>query len=132
MSDDVIRWQSDAQHCFGWLSKMYDQAQVLWSDAEAMFQEEGWDIQVGSGFGGIAMSSSDLSNWPFAYFKAKTMKPDPGIETVRRARELISQEVGHDPTKLVERYIEMQKRFQERMLPNPSEEEQQTTNEAAE
>jgi hypothetical protein len=59
------------------------------------------------------------------------MKPDVGIEPVRRARTQISESVDHDPGKLVERYIEMQKRFQDRLQPRPNDDEHPDVNEAA-
>jgi len=43
------------------------------------------------------------------------MKTDPAIEQTRDARRLISAGVADDPTKLVEYYIEMQKRFGARL-----------------
>ena len=72
---EIARWQSDAQRCFNWISKMYEQAQTVWNDAWAMLEEEQWDVQSGSGFGGIAMSMGDLANWPFAYFRAMGATP---------------------------------------------------------
>lgn len=84
MNEDVARWQSDAQRCFDWVSMMYDQAQTVWNDAWAML-DEAWDVQSGSGFGGISMSMSDLSGWPFAYFRA--------MGAIRRGQENHSQGV---------------------------------------
>ncbi|MBO3459500.1 hypothetical protein G7B40_012800 [Aetokthonos hydrillicola Thurmond2011] len=40
------------------------------------------------------------------------LKDDPAIETIREARHCISQEYGHDPQKLVNYYIELQKQYQ--------------------
>ena len=45
------------------------------------------------------------------------MKDDPAIQTVRDARHRISEAVGHDPRKLVERYRILQERHRERLLP---------------
>ena len=39
------------------------------------------------------------------------MKTDPGIKRTRDARRRISASVADDPAKMVEYYIEMQKRF---------------------
>ena len=39
-----------------------------------------------------------------------------GIEAVRRAREEISREHDNDPKKLVEYYMALQKRHQERLI----------------
>jgi glycyl-tRNA synthetase alpha subunit len=38
------------------------------------------------------------------------------IAGVRAARRRISERYGHDPKKLIEHYIEMQKQFQERLV----------------
>ena len=44
------------------------------------------------------------------------MEDDPVIQRVRAARHRISEKCDHDPTKLVEYYIEQQKRFEDRLL----------------
>ena len=47
------------------------------------------------------------------------MKPDPGIEPIREVRKAISRSLGNDPARLVAYYIEMQKRFADRLQPAP-------------
>jgi hypothetical protein len=47
---------------------------------------------------------------------------DPAIERVRQVRQQISQEHGHDPRRLVEHYIELQKKHQGRLLKRTEEE----------
>jgi hypothetical protein len=41
---------------------------------------------------------------------------DPIIERIREARHQISEEHTHDPEKLVAYYIELQKRYSERLV----------------
>jgi hypothetical protein len=41
---------------------------------------------------------------------------DPIIDELRAVRMRISARFGHDPKKLVERYIELQKRHSERLI----------------
>lgn len=41
---------------------------------------------------------------------------DEGIRAVREVREKISSEFGNDPEKLVEHYMEQQKRHRDRLL----------------
>jgi hypothetical protein len=41
---------------------------------------------------------------------------DPVIDEVREVRRRISAQFDHDPKKLVEHYIELQKRYAERLL----------------
>ena len=41
---------------------------------------------------------------------------DPVIEEVREIRRRISARVGHDPTRLVAYYIELQKQYQGRLI----------------
>jgi hypothetical protein len=60
------------------------------------------------------------------------MRPDPAIEIVRRVREEISDDVGHDPAKLIERYLELQKRFSDRLQRAPIEEDEHVGDDAAE
>ena len=48
------------------------------------------------------------------------MKTDPAIERTRAARRGISARVADDPAKLVEYYIEMQKRFGARLRRGPT------------
>ena len=47
------------------------------------------------------------------------MKTDPAIKRTRDARRDISASVGDDPVKIVEYYIEMQKRFAARLRLGP-------------
>lgn len=49
------------------------------------------------------------------------MKADPAIATVRRAREDICTAFDHDPAKIIQHYIEMQRRFAERLRRGPAE-----------
>lgn len=44
------------------------------------------------------------------------MKDDPAIECIREVRHVISGEFGHDPKKLVEYYMELQKKHKERTI----------------
>lgn len=44
------------------------------------------------------------------------VKPDPAIEQIQAVRHRISEEYGHDPQKLVDYYIELQKQYQSRYL----------------
>jgi hypothetical protein len=43
-------------------------------------------------------------------------KIDPGIEWIREVRHRISEEHDHDPQKLVNYYMELQKQYQHRLL----------------
>lgn len=47
------------------------------------------------------------------------MKPDPGLEPIREVRKAISRSFGNDPARLVAYYIEMQKRFADRLQRAP-------------
>ena len=47
------------------------------------------------------------------------MKTDPAIKRTRDARRGISANVGDDPVKIVEYYIQMQKRFAARLRLGP-------------
>jgi hypothetical protein len=51
-------------------------------------------------------------------------KADPGIEWIREVRHKISEEHHHDSKELVSYYIELQKKYQERLLETPGEETQ--------
>lgn len=82
MRNEVQRWQEDGFAAFKWLAAMYEQAQTLWYDAERYFVEAGWMPSVGGGLGGIAMSQSDLSDWPFIYLKALGALPKEPQEAV--------------------------------------------------
>jgi hypothetical protein len=44
---------------------------------------------------------------------------DPVIEEVREVRRRISARVGHDPTRLVAYYIELQRQYQGRLIAAP-------------
>jgi hypothetical protein len=47
------------------------------------------------------------------------MKPtasDPVIDEIREIRHRISAQCGHDPAKLVAYYMELQKRYQDRLI----------------
>ena len=48
---------------------------------------------------------------------------DPIIERIREARHQVSEENMHDPKKVVAYYIELQKRYSERLLESPQIEE---------
>ena len=48
-------------------------------------------------------------------------KDDPTIERIREARHQISEEHGHDPQKVVEYYIELQKKYKRQLLDNSEE-----------
>lgn len=43
------------------------------------------------------------------------MKPDPGLEPTREVRTSISREHGNDPRRLVEYYMQYQRRFAGRL-----------------
>jgi hypothetical protein len=43
-------------------------------------------------------------------------KDDPTIERIRKVRHRISEEQDHDPQKLVEYYLDLQKNYQQRLL----------------
>lgn len=85
MNDLVKSWQEDAQRAFDWVNRVYEQAQVVLDDAEGYLEEEEWSVSWGGGFGGVAMSTSDLSEWPFIYFKVlgampkNSPKEGPGV-----------------------------------------------------
>lgn len=44
------------------------------------------------------------------------MKADPPIDEIREVRQKISASVGHDPKKLVERYIQLQWKHRDRVV----------------
>lgn len=52
------------------------------------------------------------------------MKDDPAIAKIREVRHRISAEHDHDPRKVVEYYIEMQKQYRERLVASSTDEEQ--------
>ncbi len=41
---------------------------------------------------------------------------DPVIDEVRQVRHRISEQCGHDPERLVAYYMELQKRFRDRLI----------------
>ncbi|MDQ3255725.1 MAG: hypothetical protein M3R15_17810 [Acidobacteriota bacterium] len=51
------------------------------------------------------------------------MKDDPAIAKIREVRHRISAEHDHDPRKVVEYYIEMQKQYRERLVERSADEE---------
>ncbi len=53
-------------------------------------------------------------------------KDDPTIERIREARHRISEASGHDPQKLVNYYLEMQQKYEQRLLQNAEQEETRT------
>lgn len=46
----------------------------------------------------------------------KEMKSDPVIDEVREVRHRISARFGHDPSRLVAYYMDLQKQFEDRLL----------------
>jgi hypothetical protein len=54
------------------------------------------------------------------------MKTDLGIKPTRDVRERISASVTDDPAKMVEYYVEMQKRFGARLLRGPTDDQEGT------
>lgn len=48
-------------------------------------------------------------------------KDDPTIERIRETRHRISEEHGHDPQKVVEYYLELQKKYKQRLLEDTEE-----------
>ena len=42
--------------------------------------------------------------------------PDPVIDEIREARHRISARFDHDPSRLVAYYMELQKRYQDRLI----------------
>ena len=47
----------------------------------------------------------------------KQIKSDPVIDEVREVRHRISARFDHDPAKLVAYYMELQKQYQDRLIP---------------
>ena len=47
------------------------------------------------------------------------MKPDAGLQPTRDIRQKISRELGNDPRRLVEYYMDYQRRFKDRLRPAP-------------
>lgn len=50
-----------------------------------------------------------------------SQKDDPTIERIREARHRISEAHNHDPQKVVEYYIELQKKYERRIVENSEE-----------
>jgi thymidylate kinase len=48
-------------------------------------------------------------------------KDDPTIERIRETRHRISEEHGHDPQRVVEYYLELQKKYKQRLLEDSEE-----------
>jgi len=48
------------------------------------------------------------------------MKNDPIIDNIRKVRKQISERFEHDPARLVDHYIEIQKKYQNRVLEKQS------------
>jgi hypothetical protein len=44
------------------------------------------------------------------------MKDDATITRIRETRHSISERCGHDPRKVIEYYLELQKKYQDRLL----------------
>ena len=44
------------------------------------------------------------------------MYPDPALDRIREVRHRISERFGHDPRKLVEYYMEEQKKYADRLV----------------
>ena len=47
------------------------------------------------------------------------MQPDPGLQPTREVRKRISRGLGNDPRRLVEYYMEYQRKFADRLRPPP-------------
>jgi hypothetical protein len=48
-------------------------------------------------------------------------KDDPTITRIREARHKISEECDHDPKKIVEYYVKLQRKYQDRIVRTPEE-----------
>lgn len=48
------------------------------------------------------------------------MSDDPTIDEVRAVRSKISEECGHDPSRLVAHLIELQKKYADRLVASPA------------
>ena len=48
--------------------------------------------------------------------KMKETKSDPVIDEVREVRHRISARFGHDPSRLVAYYMDLQKQYEDRLL----------------
>jgi hypothetical protein len=54
--------------------------------------------------------------WNCLEMTMKQTKSDPVIDEVREIRHRISARFGHDPSRLVAYYIDLQKQYQDRLL----------------
>jgi len=45
------------------------------------------------------------------------LPPDPVIDEIREVRHQISEDLGHDPKRLVDHYMKLQECHKERLLP---------------
>jgi hypothetical protein len=64
--------------------------------------------------------------------KAKNSKhSDPVIDRIRLARHQISERFGHDTTKLVEHYMELQQQYQDQLVDSAPEAEPRDRSSAA-
>jgi len=45
-----------------------------------------------------------------------TKRTDPGLEAIRRVRHEISEEIGHDPKKLLEYYRKLEAEYTDRLV----------------
>lgn len=52
---------------------------------------------------------------------SKSRHDDPVIDEVRETRRRISARFGHDPARLVEHYMELQRRHRERLVSRAAE-----------
>ena len=52
------------------------------------------------------------------------MRDDPGIDWVRKVRHEISARFDHDPKKVVEYYMELQKQYEDRLIKKPEAEKE--------
>ena len=52
------------------------------------------------------------------------MKDDPTIARIREVRHRISAEHDHDPRKVVDYYIELQKEYRDRLVESPESKEE--------
>lgn len=48
------------------------------------------------------------------------MSDDPTIDEVRAVRSKISEECGHDPSRLVAHLMELQKKYADRLVASPA------------
>jgi hypothetical protein len=52
-----------------------------------------------------------------------SLKDDPTVERIREARHRISEEQGHDPQRVVNYYVELQKQYERRLLEKADEQQ---------